>query len=106
LAVDIYRATYGYVETSEDTTSLSASALLNLTSSRRQDYESAWYPVSEALPGLLDRDLEAGVAANNMKIMVRDFRATRRMVSFYTPNDPTFDETLVLHEIRAKRRRT
>jgi hypothetical protein len=48
----------------------------------------------------------AMATANNMKIMVRDLRATRKMVSSYTPNDPTPDETAVLHEIQAKHRRT
>jgi hypothetical protein len=63
LAVDIYRAAYGYAETSGDATSIGNSAILPLRSNRRQDYESVWFQLSEALPEILRDNTEAGVRA-------------------------------------------
>lgn len=63
LAIDIYRAAYGYAEASDDSTDLSSSALLPLRSSRRQDYEGAWFQLSEAFPTVIEGNLEAGVRA-------------------------------------------
>jgi hypothetical protein len=63
LAVDIYRAAYGYAEGSSDVTSIGNSAILQLRSNRRQDYEGAWYQLSEAITSILNDNLEAGVSA-------------------------------------------
>ncbi|WKA29780.1 hypothetical protein [Bradyrhizobium roseum] len=63
LAIDIYRAAYGYVEVSGDATNIGNSAILPLRSNRRQDYEGAWFQLSEAIPALLNDNLEAGVRA-------------------------------------------
>jgi hypothetical protein len=63
LAVDIYCAAFGYAETSEDSTNMGNSTLLALRSNRRQDYQGAWYLLSEAIAGILDDNLEAGVRA-------------------------------------------
>lgn len=63
LAVDIYDAAYGFSETSDQTTPMGNSVLLALTSNRRQDYQGAWYQLSEAIPAILDNDPETGVRA-------------------------------------------
>jgi hypothetical protein len=63
MAVEIYAAAYGYSESSGDSTNMGNSVLLSLTSNRRQDYEGAWFQLAEALPSLLDGNLEAGVRA-------------------------------------------
>lgn len=63
MAVDIYAAAYGFAEVSSGTTSVGNSVILSLRSNRRQDYESAWYALSEAIPGILDASIEAGVRA-------------------------------------------
>jgi hypothetical protein len=63
LAVDIYRAAYGYAEASSDATNMGNSVILQLRSNRRQDYEGAWYQLSEAIPAILNDNLEAGVRA-------------------------------------------
>ena len=63
LAIDIYRAAYGYAETSGDATSMSNSVLLPLSSNKRQDYEAAWFQLSEAIPAILNKNIEAGVRA-------------------------------------------
>jgi hypothetical protein len=64
LAVDIYEAAYGY-EDPDGTTPVRVgdSQILGLTSNRRQDYQSAWFALSEALPDLLRADLALGVRA-------------------------------------------
>lgn len=63
LAVDIYRAAYHNAEASRDTTSMSNSVLLPLSSNKRQDYEAAWFQLSEAIPAILNNNIEAGVRA-------------------------------------------
>ncbi len=63
LAVDIYRAAYGYAEASGDATNMGNSTILQLRSNRRQDYEGAWFQLSEAIPAILNSNLEAGVRA-------------------------------------------
>jgi hypothetical protein len=63
LAVDIYRAAYGYQEDSSSTTNIGNSVLLQLRSNKRQDYQSAWFQLSEAVPAILDSNLDAGVRA-------------------------------------------
>ena len=63
LAVDIYSAAYGYAEDSDESTNMGSSTLLALRSNRRQDYQGAWYQLSEAISGILDDNLEAGVRA-------------------------------------------
>lgn len=63
LAVDIYGAAYGYAESSGDATNMGNSAILPLRSNRRQDYEGAWFQLSEAIPAILNDNLETGVRA-------------------------------------------
>ncbi|MGO8867585.1 MAG: hypothetical protein ACLQME_13895 [Alphaproteobacteria bacterium] len=62
-AIDIYRAAYAYEESSDAKTGIGNSAILPLSSNRRQDYEGAWFLLSEAIPIFLDRNLEAGTHA-------------------------------------------
>jgi hypothetical protein len=53
--VDLYSAVFGYEESSTDEkTSISRSAILGFSSTRRQDYEMAWWSLGEAAPRLLD----------------------------------------------------
>jgi hypothetical protein len=63
LAIDIYSAAFGYAETSGDATDMSNSAILSLRSNRRQDYQGAWFLLSEAIPAILNDNIEAGVRA-------------------------------------------
>ena len=63
LAVDIYDAAYGFTESSDDTTNMGNSVILSLRSNRRQDYQSAWHLLSEAVPAILQDNLDAGVHA-------------------------------------------
>lgn len=63
LAVEIYGAAYGYAEESRDPTAMGDSVLLPLQSNKRQDYESTWHGLSEALPKILDINIEAGTLA-------------------------------------------
>lgn len=60
-AAEIYAAAYGYSEKSTDKTNLGNSAILPLSSNRRQDYESTWYGLSEVMPFFLKTDLEWAV---------------------------------------------
>jgi hypothetical protein len=53
--VDLYSAVFGYEESSTDEkTNISRSAILGFSSTRRQDYEMAWWSLGEAAPRLLD----------------------------------------------------
>jgi hypothetical protein len=63
LAVDIYRAAYGYAEESGDSTDIGSGSILPLRSNRRQDYQGAWFLLSEAMPSILQDNLETGVHA-------------------------------------------
>lgn len=63
LAVDIYAAAYGYTDSSDDATNMGSSVILSLRSNRRQDYQSSWHLLSEAIPAILKENLEAGVRA-------------------------------------------
>jgi hypothetical protein len=63
LAIDIYAAAYGYAEDSKDATNMGNSVILQMRSNKRQDYEGAWYQLSEAIPAILNDNLEAGVSA-------------------------------------------
>lgn len=53
--VDLYASIFGYEEPWGDAkTNISNSAILGLSSTRRQDYEAAWWLLGEAAPRLLD----------------------------------------------------
>lgn len=49
----VYRTAFGYEETSKEATSLSDSAILGMTSHRRQDYQGAFYSLGRAFPAFL-----------------------------------------------------
>ena len=61
--IDFYSKAYGYAESSDAKTNMGNSALLPLSSNRRQDYEGTWYMLSECLPKILKSDIETGVRA-------------------------------------------
>ncbi|HET7085939.1 MAG TPA: hypothetical protein VFI23_14275 [Rhizomicrobium sp.] len=63
LAIDIYEAAYAYSETSTEKTNLGSSAILAMSSNRRQDYEMAWHGLSETLPDFLRTDYIAATKA-------------------------------------------
>jgi hypothetical protein len=63
LAIDIYRAAYGFEEDSNDATDIGSGAILPLRSNRRQDYQAAWFQLSQAMPAIIQDNLEAGVCA-------------------------------------------
>lgn len=53
--IDMYASIFGYEEPLADAkTNISNSAILGLSSTRRQDYEMAWWLLGEAAPQLLD----------------------------------------------------
>lgn len=53
--IDLYESIFAYEETASNTkTSISNSAIMGLSSTRRQDYEMAWYALGEAASQLLN----------------------------------------------------
>ncbi|AXW32863.1 hypothetical protein CJO88_05655 [Ralstonia solanacearum] len=62
--VDLYASVFGYEEPLGDTkTNISDSAILGLSSTRRQDYEMAWWLLGQAAPQLLDEHPVEGTKA-------------------------------------------
>lgn len=53
---DLYIAAFGYVEKSEDVTSIGASRILPLNSNRRQDYHGGLYQLGEAFGLFIERN--------------------------------------------------
>lgn len=62
-AVEIYQGAYAYEEASADKTNMGNSAIMPLTSNRRQDYQGAWYQLEKALPIFLELDVERATRA-------------------------------------------
>jgi hypothetical protein len=62
-AIEIYQAAYSYEERSDDKTSLGNSAILPLSSNRRQDYQGAWYHLEKAMPRFFELDVEGATRA-------------------------------------------
>jgi hypothetical protein len=63
LAVEVYERTFGYAEASQDRTGIGDSNILPLSSHKQQDYEGAWFALSETLPTILRADVATGVLA-------------------------------------------
>jgi hypothetical protein len=64
LAIAIYEAAYGYEDPDAETpVRMGDSQILRLTTNRRQNYQQAWWALSEALPALLEAQPEVGVRA-------------------------------------------
>ena len=62
--VDLYASIFGYEESSSDAkTNISNSAILGFSSTRRQDYQMAWWMLGEAVPRLLDEHPVEGTKA-------------------------------------------
>lgn len=62
--VDLYASIFDYEEPSGDAkTSISSSAIMGFSSTRRQDYEMAWWMLGEAAPWLLDEYPAEGAKA-------------------------------------------
>ncbi|HHT8834235.1 ATP-binding protein [Burkholderia cenocepacia] len=62
--VDLYASAYDYEEMLRDAkTSISNSAITGLTSTRRQDYEMAWWSLADVAPWLLDEHPAEGTRA-------------------------------------------
>ena len=61
--VDFYQAAYAWHETSADTTQMGTSALLSLSSNKRQDYQGAWHQLEEFVPSLMELDIRAATQA-------------------------------------------
>lgn len=61
--VEMYESVYGFEEELTAKTGLGNSAILSLTSNRRQDYEMSWYGLQEAFPHLFDTDLPHAMEA-------------------------------------------
>ena len=64
---DIYRAAFGYSETSDTPTTIRR-GVLSLTSNRRQDYQSALYQLVQSFPAFLRAAPEEAVAAMNVAL--------------------------------------
>jgi hypothetical protein len=56
LAASIFRAVYAYKETSEEKTQMGTGSVLNLTSTRRQDYEGMRYTLGAKFELLIERN--------------------------------------------------
>ena len=67
LVRDIYRAAFGYSETSDAPTSIRR-GVLSLTSNRRQDYQSALYQLVQSFPAFLRTAPEEAVEAMNVAL--------------------------------------
>ena len=67
LVRDIYRAAFGYTETSDATTPIRR-GVLSLTSNRRQDYQSALYQLVRAFPAFLRAAPQEAVEAMNVAL--------------------------------------
>jgi hypothetical protein len=67
LVRDIYVAAFGHRETSDSTTSMGG-IVLQLTSTRRQDYELALFGLKQAFPQFLEQAPEAAVVALNAAV--------------------------------------
>ncbi|MBU7440923.1 ATP-binding protein [Paraburkholderia fungorum] len=62
--IDLYASIFEYEEPSGDAkTSISSSAIMGMSSTRRQDYEMAWWMLAEAAPRLLDEHPAEGTKA-------------------------------------------
>ena len=85
LAANVYGAAFGHIEDSDDATNMGGSVLLSLRSNRRQDFQGTWFQLSEALPGVLNDNLETGarVLARGM-----DAYATRAHQHPAMPGEP------------------
>ena len=64
---DIYRAAFGYSETSDTPTAIRR-GVLSLTSNRRQDYQSALYQLVQSFPAFLRAAPEEAVEAMNVAL--------------------------------------
>ncbi len=90
---DIYRASFGYSETSDAPTALRR-GVLSLTSNRRQDYQSALYRLVESFPAFLRAAPEEAVGAMNVAV---ECHVTRR--------PPLPDEDAVVFDLDGERAR-
>lgn len=80
LAVAIYEAAYGYEDLDGETpVRMGDSQILGLTTNRRQNYQSSWHALSEALPALLRDDLALGVRAAIKAVSAYVDRAEKRL---------------------------
>src|SRR5579862_2655338 len=61
LVAEVYERTFGYAEASQDRTGLGDSNILSLSSHKQQDYEGAWFALSETLPAILRTDAATAV---------------------------------------------
>jgi hypothetical protein len=71
LAVAIYEAAYGYEDRDRETPIRTGdSQILGLTTNRSQNYQQAWWALSEALPALLETQPEAtpGTGAGSFRL--------------------------------------
>src|SRR5581483_8210846 len=82
-------AAYGYLdEDSEQKTSMGCSAILSLTSNRRQDYQSAWFQLQEAAPALLALDPVRGTKAVARALLGYVNRERRSDTQAAPPREP------------------
>ncbi len=63
LLVEVYERAFGYAEASQDRTGIGDSNILSLSSHKQQDYEGAWFALSETLPTILRADAATAVLA-------------------------------------------
>jgi hypothetical protein len=68
LVKDIYNAAFSFEETSKDVTPMGGGQILPLTSTRKQDYEGAWYELARAFPRFLAQAPVEAVAALNVAL--------------------------------------
>lgn len=69
LVVDIYDAVFSYVESDQSTTSVTNDLILNITSTRAQDYAHSWWSLTNKFPAFLEIH-----PADGTRALIRIFR--------------------------------
>ena len=77
LAVEVYDAIFGYVEIDRSATPMGSGQILPLISNRRQDYEAAYYQLSEKFPAFLSAHPKEATRA--LIRVVRHFRNQKHL---------------------------
>lgn len=83
LAVHVYEQMFSYFEQSDETTVMGGSPVFTLTSTRKQDFETALYGLQQAFPYFIERSpLHAALAA----VKATNAEVSRREISANEPS--------------------
>jgi len=89
LVEQIYSAAFSHSETSKDTTSMTQSRILPLTSNRQQDYEMAFYELAEAFPKFLKHSPQNATQA--LIAVIEAYVSQRHPIGPGESREDTFD---------------